>query len=71
MYKTNRFDLTKIQLTYDLPRHLFSGKLVKGLSVYVSGSNLLTIAKEREYLEMNIGNAPQTRFVNLGFKTAF
>ena len=71
MYKTNRFDLTKVQLTYNLPKYLFNGKLVKGLSVYVSGSNLLTIAKERKHLEMNIGSAPQTRFVNLGFKTAF
>ena len=35
------------------------------------GSNLLTIAKEREILEMNIGSAPQTRFYNLGINVAF
>jgi len=37
----------------------------------VSGSNLLTIAKERELLELNVGSAPQTRFYNLGVKVSF
>jgi hypothetical protein len=32
---------------------------------------LLTIAKEKEILEMNITDAPQTRFYNIGLKAAF
>jgi hypothetical protein len=39
--------------------------------VYVSGSDLLTLAKEREILEMNITSAPQTRFYNFGVKALF
>ena len=71
MYKTNRFDLAKIQLTYDFPAKMLRGKLINALSIYASGANLLTISKEREHLETNVGSAPQTRFYNLGVKVAF
>ena len=71
LYSTSRFDLAKVQLTYDFPKNLFRNSFVKGASVYVSGNSLLTIAKEREILEMSIGSAPQTRFYNLGVKVAF
>ena len=70
-YSTSRFDLAKVQLTYDFPKSLFEGSFVKGLSVYASGNSLLTIAKEREILEMNVGSAPQARFYNLGVQVAF
>ena len=67
-YSTSAFRINKVQLTYDFPQSLFTGSFVRGISVYVSGSNLLTIAKERKYMEMNVGSAPQTRSYNLGFK---
>jgi TonB-linked SusC/RagA family outer membrane protein len=71
LYKTDRINLAKVQLTYDLPSSLLQNFFIHGLSAYVSGSNLLTIAKEREILEMNVGNAPQTRFYNMGVKATF
>lgn len=71
MYSTSRFDLNKVQLSYDFDKKLFGNSFVKGVQVYVSGNSLLTIAKEREILEMSVGSAPQTRFYNLGFKVAF
>ena len=67
-YSTNRFDLSKIQVTYDMPEGWFAGKVVKGMSVYLSGESLLTISGERELMETNIGSAPQNRFYNLGVK---
>ena len=67
-YSTNRFDLSKVQFTYDMPQQWFAGKVVKGMSVYLSGEGLLTISGERELMETNIGAAPQTRFYNLGVK---
>ncbi len=70
-YSTSRFDLAKVQLTYDLPKSVLGDCFVKGLSVYASGNSLLTIAKEREILEMNVGSAPQSRFYNFGLKVAF
>lgn len=71
MYSTDRFSLAKVQLTYDFPSRMFTGPIVKGLQVYVSGSDLLTIGKNRKILEMNVGSAPQSRFYNLGAKVIF
>jgi len=71
LYDTDRFNLTKVQLTCDLPGVWFDGKIVKGMSVYLSGESLLTIAKERKHLELNVGSAPQCRFFNLGATAKF
>jgi len=68
LYSTDRFNLRKVQLTYDFPEELFNGKWVKALSIYLNGNDLLTIAKERKLMETNVGTAPQTRFYNLGVK---
>ncbi|MDA3854209.1 MAG: SusC/RagA family TonB-linked outer membrane protein, partial [Bacteroidales bacterium] len=71
-YDNNRFDLTQVQLTYNLPKSVLDKtKLISQLSVYVLGQNLLTISKERKMMEMNIGSAPQCRFYNLGIKASF
>ena len=68
MYSTDRFNLRKVQLTYDFPKEMFEGKVVKALSVYVNGNDLLTFSKHRKMMETSIGYAPQTRFYNLGVK---
>jgi hypothetical protein len=71
LYKTNRFNIARVQLTYDLPARSLERSFFTGVSIYVSGADLLTISKEREILEMNITSAPQTRFYNLGVRAAF
>lgn len=71
MYNRNRINLSLAQITYDFPNRFFHGNFVKGVSAYLGGYDLLTIAKEREYLEMNVGSAPQTRFYNIGLKAQF
>ena len=71
IYSTSRFDLAKVQLTYDFPKTIIGNGIVKGLSLYVSGNSLLTIAKERELMEMNVGSAPAARFYNIGAKVSF
>jgi hypothetical protein len=58
-------------LTYDVPKALLQKFFIHEISAYISGSNLLTIAKERKILETNVTSAPQTRFYNLGVKVAF
>ncbi len=70
-YKTSALRLNKVQFTYDFPANMFAGKWINGLSVYVSGNSLLTIAKERKYMETSVGSAPQTRSYNLGVKVNF
>lgn len=71
MYKKNRFNLTQVQLTYQMPEKVLKGTFIKGLSFFANANNLLTIAKERKALELNVGSAPQTRFYQLGFKGTF
>ncbi|NDV80879.1 SusC/RagA family TonB-linked outer membrane protein [Bacteroides sp. 51] len=70
-YKSDRFDLAKIQLTYDFPTHVLGNGWVRGLKLYVSSDNLLTISGERKLMEMNIGGTPQCRYFNLGGKIQF
>ena len=71
LYSTDRFGLSMVQLTYDVPASVFTSGVVKDLSLYLGGYNLLTIAKEREYMEMAIGSSPNTRFYNFGVKATF
>lgn len=68
MYSTDRFNIRKVQLTYDFPKEMWEGKVVKALSLYINGNDLLTISKERKLMETSVGYAPQTRFYNLGVK---
>jgi hypothetical protein len=71
LYSTDRFDLAKVQVSYQFPARLLGKGFIKELGAYVNGFNLLTIAKEKDIMEMNIGSAPQTRFYNLGVKAMF
>ena len=68
LVSTDRFNLRKLQLTYDFPKEILKSKYVKALSVYLNGNHLLTISKHRKMWETNVGYAPQTRFYNLGVK---
>jgi TonB-linked SusC/RagA family outer membrane protein len=71
LYKANRFDLSKVQISYDMTSLLRKKTIVQELGIYVSGFNLLTLSSEREVMELNIGSAPQTRLYNLGVKALF
>lgn len=71
LYSTAAFYFSRAQLTYDFPATMFRDKFVKGLQVYVYGADLLTISKERKYLETAVGAAPQCRSYNLGVKINF
>lgn len=71
-FKTNRFNLNRVQLTYDLRENLFqNSEVINRMSVYMNGDNLLVISKERKMLETNFGSAPQMRFYNVGVKAFF
>jgi len=70
-YSTSRVNLSKVQLTYSFTGKFLEKSFVKGLNVYVSGNDLLTIAKNRDLMELNIGTVPQVRFYNLGIKGDF
>src|SRR5690606_15476117 len=71
IYSTDRFDLARVQISYTFPQHVIGSGFVRDLGVYVSGSNLLTIAPNKDLLQMNIGSHPQMRSFNLGVKAQF
>lgn len=71
MYKNNRFNLAQVQLTYKISERALRTTFIKGLSFFVNANNLLTIAKERKALELNVGSAPKTRFYQIGVKGTF
>jgi TonB-linked SusC/RagA family outer membrane protein len=70
MYKTSRFNLSKIQISYDFTNLLSREFFVKELGVYASGSNLLYFSKEKKY-EQTATGSPQTRMFNIGLKATF
>ncbi|PRY96683.1 TonB-linked SusC/RagA family outer membrane protein [Marinilabilia salmonicolor] len=71
LYSTDRFNIAKVQITYDLPKSVLQNIFFKEFSAYIGGSNLLTISPEQEILEREITEAPQTRFYNIGVKAVF
>ncbi len=71
MYSRDRFEIAKVQLTYDFASHLFAGKIVKGIQLFVSADDLLMISKNKKILETNVGGAPQYRFYNFGATVSF
>jgi len=71
LYKNDRLNLAKVQLSYDLPKRLLAKTFVKDMGVYISGNDLLLLSKETELMERNIGGAPQTRFYCVGVKAVF
>jgi TonB-linked SusC/RagA family outer membrane protein len=71
MYSTNRFDLSKVQISYDFPKSILGKGILRELGTYVNGFNLMTFAKERETMQLSVGSTPQTRFFNFGVKALF
>ena len=71
LFKTDRIDLSQVQLTYTIPSKVLDKIFLKDLDVFLNGSNLLTIAKEKQILITNIGSSPQSRYFGLGLKTNF
>lgn len=70
IYSTDRFNLNKVQLTYDMPSSWFENKVVRGMSVYILGESLLTISKHHKYMDTSYGT-PYCRFYNIGLKMKF
>jgi len=70
-YSTDRFNISKVQLTYTFSEKMLKNSFAKGLKVYVSGNDLLTMGRNRALMELNVGSVPQTRFYNFGIKGEF
>jgi TonB-linked SusC/RagA family outer membrane protein len=71
LYKSDRLNLARVQLSYDIPRKLLAKTFISDLGIYINGNDLLTIAQEQAHMETNIGSAPQMRYYSVGLKVAF
>lgn len=71
LYKTDRLDLSRVQLTYDFGKNTFRQGYLKDLQIYVSGYNLFTWSKNKDILLLNVYSAPQMTYYNLGIKANF
>lgn len=71
IFSTDYLSLAQIQLSYDIPSKILENIFIKELGVYINGTDLLTIAKERKIMELNPGGSPYSRFFNVGFKATF
>ena len=71
LYKTDRFDLGKVQLTYNLPGNVMRKTFFKDLGLYVSGANLITFSKNRQIMDLAVASTPLFRYYNAGIKARF
>lgn len=71
LYKTDQFNLSKVQLTYSLPEDVLGRSFVKGLLLFVSGANLYTFSQNREILDLSVGTTPQLKYYNVGLRAKF
>nr|WP_294876009.1 SusC/RagA family TonB-linked outer membrane protein [uncultured Pedobacter sp.] len=71
LYKADRFNLSKVQLTYNLSSNALRKTFINDLGVYVSGANLYTFSKNRKIMELSIAGVPQFRNYNVGIRAKF
>lgn len=71
LYENNFFSINRIQLTYDFPIKKVQNTIIKGLSIYLRGSNLLMVAKDAEKRQINIGTEPAYRNYAGGLRILF
>jgi TonB-linked SusC/RagA family outer membrane protein len=71
LYDNSYFDIERVQLTYELDENVCQKLKMKALSVNIVGVNLLRIAENKEYQQLNIGYEPQYRYYIIGLRTSF
>lgn len=67
----NWFSLHTLQLTATFPYHMMQKTFFKGFRIYARGTNLLMISEIKEKKQLNIGTAPQMRYISLGVTASF
>ena len=75
LYDNSRITINRLQLTYNTPKSFAKKLAMKGLNLYVRGSNIATFATNsanRKIMELNVGNSePQYRYYAIGLKADF
>ncbi len=63
--------LRRLELRYDLPESIFSNSSVKGIQIYLRGSNLMSIDNIKNGDPENLNSVPSTSMKNIGLKLTF
>ena len=71
LYDNSFFSVERVQLSYQFPQRIANVLKLQGLNIFANGSNLVQIAANKEYRELNIGGNPQYRQYSLGVKVQF
>lgn len=71
MYNTSMFTLSRVQLSYDLPRSLTNRWSLRNVGVYVRGMNLVTVGTNAEKQQIRIGSEPIYRSYAIGARLSF
>ena len=71
LYNNSYFDIRRAQLTWELSDRICKKLKMKALSINIAGVNLIRIAENKKYQQLNIGGNPQYRYYTLGLRTSF
>jgi TonB-linked SusC/RagA family outer membrane protein len=71
LYRNNYFTLNRVQLTYELPAKIANAFKMNHLDVFVNASNIVTISKNTDITNLNIGLEPYYRSFSVGAKIMF
>ncbi len=71
LYDNSLISIDRIQLNYSFPRSLSSKLFTQNLKIYARASNLMTFAKNKDKLQLNVGAEPQYKFYALGLQVNF
>jgi TonB-linked SusC/RagA family outer membrane protein len=71
LFRNDYLNLGKVQLTYNFPEEAFRSLPMKGLALYLRGTDLLTLSEYNEIRDLNIGGRPYMRSFSLGLNVSF
>jgi TonB-linked SusC/RagA family outer membrane protein len=71
LYDNNYFSLSRVQLSYDLPKTLTSRWAMKNVGFYVRGMNLAMLGKNADKQQLRIGSEPNYRSYAIGARVSF
>jgi TonB-linked SusC/RagA family outer membrane protein len=71
MYRTDYFQIRRIQLTVNLPKSLQKSLRMHGLYVFADASNVYQFAKDKSVINLNPGGEPFYRTFSIGLNADF
>ena len=71
LYRNDYLNIGKVQLTYHFPEKMFRLLPVKGLALYLRGTDLLTVSDYNDIRNLSIGGRPSMRVFTFGLNVSF